>query len=426
MEERSPQPGPKQPGKYPVQPGPKYDYYGEQQGWIYNPYSDEYMPDPATSQAWGEEVGLIEPEEKPPGLGEQLLPVAATAGTMYAAQELGKEAVGGGLYDTVSGWFGGGEAATTATEAAQGAMSGGQTASQLPGFMSTSTNAASSGAYPVGTAVDGSVMMSDGTTQAANSGFMSGYGQVGGGPINYLGPVGMAAGGYGMAQAYESGDELSGALSGATFGAGAAGTAALMGANLGSISMLGVTLGPVGWLAVGGALIGASLGLMGGHKSTKQIQAERRNALIKGGNQYFQQFTDITAKSAADYVKEKADVLDDRGVRTDLGDDFIGFDDDGRWVNNKYIRTHNEADLRPQDAWGSMGVFETFGGDKWLTDTTEDQRYQITEQLLNEGLLKGDKGDLIIFSDDQARAREIYDSVKSQAPEEEQQDDQSN
>lgn len=41
-------PGPQDPSKYPITTGPNYAQYGEQPGYLYNPYTDHYVPDPST------------------------------------------------------------------------------------------------------------------------------------------------------------------------------------------------------------------------------------------------------------------------------------------------------------------------------------------------------------------------------------------
>lgn len=113
---RQPQRGPQNPGKYPIEPGPKYQYYGEQPGWVYDPYSDTYLPDPKESQEYYEESGLKEKEEEPPGVGEQLAYTGAGVLTIWGMKKGGQYVV-----DSVTG-------EATNQGAQQGAQVGGQAA----------------------------------------------------------------------------------------------------------------------------------------------------------------------------------------------------------------------------------------------------------------------------------------------------------
>ena len=101
--------GPQNPSKYP-RTGPSYAYYGEQQGFVYNPWTDRYVPDPNAVRQYEEAQGIREPEKKPPsaantigGLigGSSSAPVASstTAGTGTGAAEAGTTAAStsGGL-----------------------------------------------------------------------------------------------------------------------------------------------------------------------------------------------------------------------------------------------------------------------------------------------------------------------------------------
>ena len=66
----NPQPGPPlDPSKYPTV-GPNGQRYGTQDGYVYNPVTDKYDPEP----------------EKKPGVGSLVGPIAATAGSIAAAQ----------------------------------------------------------------------------------------------------------------------------------------------------------------------------------------------------------------------------------------------------------------------------------------------------------------------------------------------------
>lgn len=97
--------------KYPFV-GDNYLKYGEQSGYIYYPWTDEYYIDKKAAQQYGENTGQIAKQETP-SLAEQLIPVAAVSGTTALAQQAGK---------ALPGLFGAGgtTAATTGTSATAG------------------------------------------------------------------------------------------------------------------------------------------------------------------------------------------------------------------------------------------------------------------------------------------------------------------
>lgn len=86
--------GPQNPSKYP-RIGPNYLKFGEQQGWVYSPRDDSYYRDQKSREElerYEEEQGLRSPKPKEPkqqGLGDIILPVAATGVTVAAANKFG-------------------------------------------------------------------------------------------------------------------------------------------------------------------------------------------------------------------------------------------------------------------------------------------------------------------------------------------------
>lgn len=111
--------------RYPVPVGDKYKYWGEQPGWIYDPYTDTYRRNPQEAQQFYESQGLIEPEPSPPGLGEQLLPIGATAAALYGGKELAELLFDGSLFSSGGGAGSGvGAAGAGAGTGAAGAGSG--------------------------------------------------------------------------------------------------------------------------------------------------------------------------------------------------------------------------------------------------------------------------------------------------------------
>lgn len=128
----NPQPGQKTPQKYPFT-GANYQQYGEQPGYVYYPWKDEYYVDPKAAKEYGQANGTIAPDPEKPSLGNTVLPIAAAAGALAVGQGLGKDptgfvkGIGEGL-GLVGGKDGGllgigaeGAGTTAATTASQGA-----------------------------------------------------------------------------------------------------------------------------------------------------------------------------------------------------------------------------------------------------------------------------------------------------------------
>lgn len=86
------QPGPQNPGKYPFT-GPNYAKYGEQPGYIYYPWTDQYYIDPKASNEFLEEQGARKPEKEPPSKGEQIGTAAAIAGGTAIAAAVGNKLI---------------------------------------------------------------------------------------------------------------------------------------------------------------------------------------------------------------------------------------------------------------------------------------------------------------------------------------------
>lgn len=61
-------------------------------------------------------------------------------------------------------------------------------------------------------------------------------------------------------------------------------------------------------------------------------------------------------------------------IRGDLAPDFVGLDENGTWVNNRFATSRDENDLYAFDKWGAAAFFELFPD--WLK-MSEDERYTI-------------------------------------------------
>ena len=283
-------------GKYPFL-GPRYQ--GEKPGYVYNPWKDQYFIDPKAYQQYGYDTGQAEKPKAPPGLAEQLIPIAGVGGALVAGQQLGKELpglIGAGL-DKLGGAFGG---ATPATEA---------------------TSSLLGGAEPVASTVlaDGSpaTILADGSI-AGESGFsLGGIGGAG----NYVLPAAGLLGAYDLIKNKRKGARgiAQGAASGAAIGSFFPGAGTLVGAGV-------------------GGLLGAGMGLFD-QKSTKDYENERWGGLI-----------DRSSPGVAEQIQHFKDVSHPEG---DTGEQWK---QQGGWEALKKRAT-------PEDLWGTYGVFDTFGND---------------------------------------------------------------
>lgn len=127
--------GPQNPGRYPFT-GPNYSLYGEQPGYVYNPYDDQYYIDKQTYEEHLYDTGQAERPEDPPSAGESLAYGAGAVAAAAAAQQLGTAAAGyltgssaaagaGAGAAAGSGAATGATAATTGTAATGGGVAAG-------------------------------------------------------------------------------------------------------------------------------------------------------------------------------------------------------------------------------------------------------------------------------------------------------------
>lgn len=108
-------PGPQDPAKYGVRTGPNYAKWGEQRGFLYDPYTDTYKKDPRVEEERLRKEGLIKDPPKPPGLFETIAPVAGVLGAGALASEIGKNIGSNGIKKTVGGLLDLGSETTKAT-----------------------------------------------------------------------------------------------------------------------------------------------------------------------------------------------------------------------------------------------------------------------------------------------------------------------
>lgn len=164
--------GPQTPQKYP-RVGANYLEYGEQSGYVYNPFTDQYYIDPNAYSDWQQQSGITKPT---PGLLETVAPLAGASLAMSAGQTLGSQIPG-----MLSGL--GGSAGTASTVGATTAPTG------------------------LGTAMGASPVAGVGATGAGTAGATTGATTTAGGASGGL--MGLAAplavGAMGANQIYEQG-----------------------------------------------------------------------------------------------------------------------------------------------------------------------------------------------------------------------------
>ena len=73
-----------------------------------------------------------------------------------------------------------------------------------------------------------------------------------------------------------------------------------------------------------------------------------------------------------------------------LGADYVGYNDKGQWVNNKFANSGKDADLKAQDIQQFATNFETFG--KEYSALPEEKKLQMMDIALRNGLVTEQKG----------------------------------
>lgn len=84
-------------------------------------------------------------------------------------------------------------------------------------------------------------------------------------------------------------------------------------------------------------------------------------------------------------------------TRQDLPPDFVGFDPNGQWVNNKFAQSRNEKDLQGTDIQGFATFFENLG--KEYADAPLQTKINIAQEALNRGLVNESTGTLNVKDD---------------------------
>jgi len=352
-------PGPQLPGNYPVPVGANYLQFGEQtqNGYVYDPFNDRYVRDPKLVEQYEIEQGFREPKPKKPGLGEQILPIAGAA----AAGELGSQIIRGEGFltklpealgkipDTLGGLFGSG-GATTATAPMAGAAS-----LPTPQIISaTQVPAAAGAAVPAGL-----------TTAPAGVGVGAGGAGVPAAPTGLMGSLGPAAG------------IAAGAVTGALQVQG--GLRALEGKRMSLPQKVALALPTFGL-----SLVWDDIKSAFGSKDKWKTEREDLESLQKEG--VFVPENLLASMPTGGRSKEEL-------IREDLAEDFVGFDENGNWVNNKFANSRDEKDLVGTDIVNYAAFAKKYSD--WFERPLEE-RIALADRIAALGAVKEHHGTIDI------------------------------
>lgn len=257
-------------------------------------------------------------------------------------------------------------------QAAQGANDSAGTAAGSYVGSSLANSGAADGAIDGGIASleDGSTLMADGSVVGPGTGW-------GGG----VGPAGIVAGAY---TGYQQAKGVKDAVNGKKLSAQEQAALALP--------------------TFGGSLVWNHTP-WANHKSTKEIQDERFANLSKQGLAGYNDYATMRRAKEADATKRYGN---NAGYRPDLAPDYVGFDPEGNFVNNKFAKSRDEKDLHEENTVGQDFNWEE--DPNWATAYDKAQRREIQRQYIAKGLIREHQGtyDLI----DKEAARAIREDVK--------------
>jgi hypothetical protein len=360
--------GPQEPHRY-KQTGPNYLKFGEQPGWRYYEWNDQYYPDPNAQRDWAIQNGYAEPPPKEPSLTDTLLPIGAAGLAVAAGSGLGKNPG-----EFIGGLIGGGRDLIKGAGSVISDASGLVTDSGILGSAAEAAPVATQGMgliSGVGPVADGATYASgiQGATPAAGGmGLLGTAGAIAGG----------AAGAYGMYDLLKKPEtsELRGATQGAASGAA-------LGASLGSVI-------PGAGTVIGGAVGGIAGGLIGlGHSlfgSKNKWKTEKNNLNeLKESGVYI---PDNLLASMPTKGRSKDELID-----KSVAPDFVGMKPDGTWVNNKFAQSRNVADLKPEDIVNYSAFAEN--DPDWFKKPL-DQRLGVAGQALQNGAVKEGHGTITV------------------------------
>lgn len=158
-------PGAQTPEKYPAAPGANYRTWGEQEGWTYDPYTDQYY----------------RPSPEKPGMLEQLTPVAATVAGTGMAYGLGQRVAQNGFGSLIPDIFSNPVAQSTQSTGTvtatpvggSGLLNGAEAAATAPSAPAPLSGSPVDAMPPMQTAGGAEAVSSEGLLSIPESGFGS-------------------------------------------------------------------------------------------------------------------------------------------------------------------------------------------------------------------------------------------------------------
>lgn len=345
------------PEKYPIPVSQATGYYGEYPGYEFDPWQGEYFPDKEQRQAYYESTGLAEKTPKKPGMLEQyVVPAAATAGTYALGQAAASYLTGGAAGAGTAGTAGTGAGMLGGSTAGAGAGSTAGTGAGMLAGETAGTTAGTAAAAPAAPAIVGAEAVGGGASGATGGGAAgTGAGALATGAT--VGALGAYAGWQGMEAYNKLKDEdtrSEGALQGyllsnpATF-----------------------------WLAP----FADKLGL----KDNRWKDENKKLANLAKQDVYI---PEPVIAGMPTHSRKKEEMQ-----RTDLADDFVGFDPNGQWVNNKFNQSRDEKDLVAED----IVNFATFAerDHDWFKKPLQE-RLNVANQALQAGAVKEGRGTISV------------------------------
>jgi hypothetical protein len=197
------------------------------------------------------------------------------------------------------------------------------------------------------------------------------------------GGLGALGAGYSAYQGYNAlkeGDSLSAGLSGAGLGAGGALALNALAPSLFAINPL------LGAGVMAAMLLGGNELMGGWDKNRWQGEQNRWNDLIKEN-------PELSSFANQDVMNlSKGRSLDDL-MKLDAANQAAG-----KWANPEFTTSRDEAFLKPEDTWGYATWAENYGP-KYFTGMSEDQRKQLNQAALSQGLVNEHHGTIDVNYD---------------------------
>ncbi len=191
------------------------------------------------------------------------------------------------------------------------------------------------------------------TTAAANSGYL------GGATGSLLGAAGLAAGAYTGYQQFKGAKNV------------------LKGGDLSTMQQIALALP-----TFGASFAYNPIKKKFFDKNRWKTEKDNIDRLVKGGTYIPQNLIDSMPTRGRTF---------DEMERKDFGGDYIGFDSKGNWVNNKFNKSRNVADLRAHD----IVNFSTFAKNdpEWFKKSL-DERLKVADEALKQGTVSEGRGEV--------------------------------